>query len=138
MRKYPPLSFLLRICEKDYAVQNTNIIIPKGMTVFIPVYGIHHDADIYPSPEVYNPDRFAPDEVSKRHPLSFISFGDGPRNCIGLRFGLMQTRVGLAAILKNFEFSPCSKSSNPLVLCPKPLILTPENGLWLNIKKIEI
>lgn len=137
LRKYPPLSFLLRVCVKDYTVPNTEIIIPKGMTINIPIYGIHHDEKIFPNPEVYDPDRFSPDESKKRHPLAFIPFGDGPRNCIGLRFGLMQTRVGLATMLKNYEFSPCPKTSNPLTLSYEPLILTPEGGLWLSIKKIE-
>lgn len=107
------------------------------MTINIPIYGIHHDDRIFPNPEVYDPDRFSPDESKKRPPLAFIPFGDGPRNCIGLRFGLMQTRVGLATMLKNYEFLPSPKTSSPLTLSSEPLILTPEGGLWLSIKKIE-
>ena len=106
------------------------------MTVNIPVYGIHHDEQIYPNPEVYDPDRFTPDEVQKRHPLSFLAFGNGPRNCIGLRFGLMQARVGLAMMLGNFEFFPCNENGKPLVLNKKSLILTPKEDLKLLIKKV--
>lgn len=128
---------ILRVCTKSYSVPNTAVTLSKGTTVIIPAYGIQHDPDIYANPEVYNPDRFLPEEVQQRHSLSFLPFGDGPRNCIGLRFGLMQTKVGLATILKNFELSPCSKSTNPLVLSKTSLVLAPEDGLWLNVKNIQ-
>jgi len=139
LRKYPTVASLIRKCTTDYPVPDTGITIPKGTQTMIPVYAIHHDPEIYPNPDTYDPDRFLPEEVEKRHPLSYLPFGDGPRNCIGLRFGLMQTRVGLATILKNFELTPCSKSTNPLVLNPKSLILAPTgSGLWLNVKNIKV
>lgn len=128
---------LIRVCTKDYLVPNTTVTLSKGTLMQIPVYAIHHDPEIYPDPEVYDPDRFLPEEVQKRHTLSHIPFGDGPRNCIGLRFGLMQTKVGLATILKNFQLAPCSKSTNPLVLSKTSIVLAPEGGLWLNVKNIN-
>ncbi|KAJ6632804.1 putative cytochrome P450 6a14, partial [Pseudolycoriella hygida] len=137
LRKYPTVPLLIRQCTKDYPVPNNDVTIPKGTSVLIPVYGIHHDPQIYSNPEVYDPERFLPEEVQKRHSLSYLPFGDGPRNCIGLRFGLMQTKVGLATILKNFQLSPCSKSTNPLVIDAISPVLAPEGGLWLNVKKIE-
>lgn len=54
-----------------------------------------------------------------------------------MRFGLMQTKVGLATILRNFELLPCAKTVNPLVLDPKALVLAPEGGVWLNIKRVD-
>lgn len=137
LRKYPPIPTLLRLCTKDYPVPNTNVTIAKGTSVMVPVYGIMRDPNIYANPDVYDPDRFSPDEVQKRDSLSFLSFGDGPRSCIGLRFGLMQSKVGLATILKTFEISPCSKSVNPIVLNPETVVLNPEGGVWFNVKKIQ-
>lgn len=131
------MGILLRICTDDYSVPNTNITLSKGTLVNIPVYGIHHDPEIYPNPENYNPDRFLPEEVQKRHSLSYIPFGDGQRNCIGMRFGLMQTKVGLATVLKNFKLTLGSKSVNPLVLNPKSLPLAPKGGVWLSVERID-
>lgn len=107
------------------------------MRLIIPVYGIHHDPDIYEQPEVFNPNRFSAEEVKKRPPCSFLAFGDGPRNCIGLRFGMMQARIGLVTLLKNFEFSTCHRTDPmPVEFSPTKFLLTPPNGVWLKIKAV--
>jgi cytochrome P450 family 6 len=86
LRKYPPLTNLTRVCMKDYRVEGTNFVIKKGQMVFIPVIAFHHDPDIFTDPLAFDPDRFLLDEQEKRPPYSFLSFGYGPRNCIGCEF----------------------------------------------------
>ncbi|CAD1478376.1 unnamed protein product, partial [Heterotrigona itama] len=85
LRMYPVLTMLTRQAEENYTLKGTKIIIPKGMRIWISVYGIQTDPDIYPEPEKFDPERFEDDAVAGRHPMSFLSFGDGPRNCIGIR-----------------------------------------------------
>jgi cytochrome P450 family 6 len=94
---------------KDYQVENTNLVIKKGQMVHIPAYAIQNDPNIYPNPTLYNPDRFLPEEQVKRSTYAYLPFGQGPRNCIGLRFGIMQAKIGLALLLNNFKFEPCSR-----------------------------
>lgn len=122
---------------EDYAVPETNQLLQKDTLVVIPVYAIHHDPDFYPDPEVFDPSRFRPEEIQKRHPQAMLAFGQGPRNCIGLRFGKMEAQIGLVTLLQNFEFTTCSKSIVPLVFSKTNAILTPEGGLWLKVKKIK-
>lgn len=102
----------------------------------ISVYAIHHDPEIYPDPEVFDPERFTEQEVRKRHPCAFMPFGEGPRNCIGLRFGMMQARIGLATLIANFKFKKSEKSVIPLEFSKKSMILTPLGGLWLDVENI--
>ncbi|XP_058453557.1 cytochrome P450 6A1-like [Malaya genurostris] len=136
LRKYPPVTILTRKVSKAYKVPGTNHILEQGSTMIVPVYGIHHDAEYYPDPERYDPDRFSPAQFSQRNPYCFLPFGEGPRNCIGMRFGLMQARVGLAYLLKDFRFTLSGKTSVPLKIIPNSPVLTSEGGLWLNVQKL--
>lgn len=49
----------------------------------IPVFALHRDPEYYPNPDVFDPDRFTPENKKLRPPCTYLPFGDGPRNCIG-------------------------------------------------------
>lgn len=137
LRKHPPTAgMLLREANKEYRVPQMNFTIPVGMKIAIPTYAIQRDPDVYPEPDKFDPDRFSTEQINVRPSCSFLSFGDGPRNCIGLRFGLMQTRIGLVKLLQNFEFSTCARTQIPFKYSLTSIIHSPENGTWLKIKKI--
>lgn len=82
MRKYPTLPILTRMCTKRFQFQ-TGHIIEKGEKVMIPVYALHHDPDLFPKPEVFDPERFSSENKEKIRPFSYLPFGEGPRICIG-------------------------------------------------------
>ncbi len=116
----------MRKAKEDYQIAETNTIIEKGKIVFIPIHAIHHDPEYYPNPDKFDPDRFNCDEKKKRDAIAWLPFGDGPRNCIGIRFGMMQTRIGLVMLLNNFEFSIKSKTSGKsLISMPGKIIVKP-------------
>lgn len=136
LRLYPSVPVLERRAFRDYKIPGHDVVIPKGMKVQVPAFAIHRDERHYPDPEVFDPDRFHPEEVAKRHICTFLPFGEGPRICIGLRFGMMQSRVGLATILSKFRFSTCSKTLIPLEYSSKSFILIPREGLWLRVEPL--
>ncbi|XP_031618769.1 cytochrome P450 6a9-like [Contarinia nasturtii] len=137
LRKYPPFTTLRRTAQRDYKVADSDIVIEKGMSVVVPVFAIHNDPDYYENPEIYNPDRFSDEEMKKRHPMTWLAFGEGPRNCIALRFGMMQTRIGLITLLSNFEFSTCSQTPIPMIFSSSPIVLSPKDGVYFNVKPIK-
>lgn len=139
LRKYPPVPLLNRQTSKEYHVPEYNYTIPKETPIWIPSLAIHMDPEFYPNPERFDPDRFTAEAVSERNPLTFLPFGDGPRNCIGLRFGMMQVRIGLVTLLRRFQFNINAKrTTHPMRLSKKDFILAPEGGeLWLDVVKIE-
>jgi len=85
LRRYTPGNVLLRICTKDYNVSGTSHVIEKGVNLMLPMSAIHNDPEYFPDPLKFDPDRFSPEEVQKRNPFTFLPFGEGPRNCMGLR-----------------------------------------------------
>ena len=58
--------------------------LPAGTSVVLLIYAMHHNADIYPDPEVFKPDRFFSTNSLGRHPYAYIPFSAGTRNCIGI------------------------------------------------------
>lgn len=83
LRKYPVLPFLNRLCVADYQIPNTDVVIEKGTSVIIPMFGIQYDPKYFPNPDVFDPERFSENNKQNVQPFTFIPFGDGPRICIG-------------------------------------------------------
>ena len=128
---------MLRKVKKDYLIPNTKYVIEKDTLVIIPVHAIHRDPEIYPNPDTFDPERFTTENIAARHPFAWLPFGEGPRNCIGLRFGMMQTRIGLATILNNFSVSPTSNTPIPMVFKTNSNVLSPEGGMHLRIESVS-
>ncbi|XP_074025952.1 probable cytochrome P450 6a13 isoform X2 [Leptinotarsa decemlineata] len=137
LRKHSPAAKLLRKCGKPYTIPGSNCVIEAGTSLIIPVYSIQRDPDIYPDPEQFDPERFTSENKSKRHPCSFLSFGDGPRYCIGIRMGKLQIKIGLAEILKNFKVFLNERTSYPIEYESTLVSSVPKGGIWLNLEKVE-
>ncbi|KAH8356248.1 hypothetical protein KR200_000354, partial [Drosophila serrata] len=135
-RLYTIVPNLDRVALKRFVVPgHPNFVIEAGQSVVIPSSAIHHDPSIYPDPYRFRPERFSPEESANRPSVAWLPFGDGPRNCIGLRFGQMQIRIGLALLIKNFRFSICSKTQDPLIYNPKSVALSAV-GINLNVEAV--
>lgn len=59
-------------------------VIPKDACVLLLFDRMNRDPEIWGDDvNVFNPNRFLPELVAKRHPWSFLPYSGGPRNCIG-------------------------------------------------------
>ncbi|KAK5641166.1 hypothetical protein RI129_009713 [Pyrocoelia pectoralis] len=137
LRKYPPVSFLTRQCVKDYVVPEYDVKIEKETMVQISVLGLHRDPEYFKDPEKFDPERFSDENKHNILPFTYIPFGEGPRLCIGMRFGMMQTKVGLTCLLRNYLFSVSSKTQTPFKWDKYSFILTTQNPIWLDVKKLD-
>ncbi|XP_063607463.1 cytochrome P450 9e2-like [Penaeus indicus] len=99
LRMYPPGLFLERKCVKEYKIPDTDVTIEPGVIVTSPIFNIHRDPKYWPEPEEFRPERFLPENKANITHLTHIPFGIGPRNCIAMRFALMEAKVGLAKML---------------------------------------
>lgn len=69
---------------KSYKFSNSSLELPRGSSVTIPIYAIQHDPLYFPNPEEFEPERFSED-MQKLVKNTLLSFGEGPRTCIGER-----------------------------------------------------
>ncbi|XP_018406375.1 PREDICTED: probable cytochrome P450 6a13 [Cyphomyrmex costatus] len=137
MRKYPLVDLLTRQASSAYTFKNSQLTIPKGQIVGIPVHAIHFDPDIYPKPEIYDPERFIGDAAARsKQSMHYMPFGYGPRNCIGERFGMLQLKMGLITFLRNYKFNICEKTPKRLKYISAILVQQPSD-IYLKVTKIE-
>ncbi|KAH8320582.1 hypothetical protein KR067_005690 [Drosophila pandora] len=138
LRKYPVLPQLTRVSKQYYATKgDRNFYIEPGQMLLIPVYGIHHDPRIYPEPNRFIPKRFLADQLALRPTASWLPFGDGPRNCIGMRFGKMQTTVALVHLLRRFHFTVCPRTEPKIEFVKSNILLCPANGIYLKVQELS-
>ena len=78
--------------------QNQRNLTQKGTFLFPP------SSPIFPLYLFFPYHRFTPEEKAKRPALCHMPFGWGPRNCIGMRFALMEAKMALIEILKKYTF----------------------------------
>jgi len=114
LRKFPALARLERVCVKDYHDPSENLRIPKGAVVAVPVQNIHNDKQYYEYPDKFYPEHFTPENKAKRNPYAFLPFGTGPRNCIGMRFALIESKAAVAFIIHNFKVEPTANTPIPV------------------------
>lgn len=135
MRIYPPVvTFVSRHCASTITING--LTIPQGIDVQAPVYQIHHDPELWPNPEVFDPSRFAPENKDGIHPMAFIPFGAGPRNCVGMRFALMEAKMAIARVISNYKLVFCDETEDPLTIIIPTVTANPANGVILKATRV--
>lgn len=113
LRKYPPASELNRKLKTDN-YRLCDFTLPKGSTVIIPVHAIHHCAEYFKHPDRFDPSRFLPDRRQELQPYTYMPFGLGPRNCLGLRFAYNEIKLCLAKLIWKYRFTTTTRTPTRL------------------------
>lgn len=140
IRLYPILPFLDRKCTADegYSLEPfLPFTIPKGMPVIIPTYALHRDPQYFPDPERFDPERFSAANRENIPPYTFMPFGLGPHNCIGERFALIQSKVGMVSFLRSHRVRPSKRTPcvGRMVYAKTSLLLQPMEDLYLTVER---
>ncbi|XP_047999209.1 cytochrome P450 6B2-like [Leguminivora glycinivorella] len=132
MRLYPVLGVLAREVVEPYTLPS-GLVLEKGMRVHLPVYHLHHNADLFPEPEKYRPERFMGEEKQNIVPYTYMPFGEGPRICIGMRFARMQMFAGLVTLLKNYSLRLAPGMPREVDFEPRTFVTQAKNPIRLTL-----
>ena len=101
LRLIPPVPSLPRRALKDFTFKGVRV--PAGTPVGISPAAVHMEEEHWPEPAKFDPLRFTPELVAKRHKYAWVPFGGGAHMCLGLHFAYMQVKILLAHLLSRYQ-----------------------------------
>lgn len=139
LRIYPAIQVIQRKCTIAYTFPKTNsmpaLTVNLGTNIYVAVRALHMDEQYFPNPETFEPKRFSPENIDKVPKHVFLPFGDGPRICLGQRFAMIQMKVGLARLLKDFDLRLNNDTIEPVELNSASVFTKPLNPIIVNFYK---
>lgn len=127
MRLYPPAWVIDRLSLGEDAICGFSY--PANTFIILYIYGLHHDPDLWPQPERFDPERFSDRNKQEHMPYSYLPFGGGPRLCIGNQFAMLEMILALAYVVRHYDFRLAGPEPEM-----QPLVtLRPKDGLWMEI-----
>lgn len=136
MRLHPPFPFSGRQCTKEYKIPNTDFVIEKGTSILFSVMGLHYDPKYYNEPNKFIPERYDECHATNKSftEMPNLTFGEGPRNCLGLRLGKLQSKIAIVLLLLKFKFELDDMHKNKeLKYNPISVVLAPVGGINLKV-----
>ncbi|MFB6079906.1 MAG: cytochrome P450 [Haloferacaceae archaeon] len=112
LRRYPPVYTIPRETARAVAVDGHRI--PADATVWLAVRQVHHDERFFDAPGEFRPRRWRDDARRDLPDFAYAPFGAGPRLCIGRQFALMEAKLALATIGRNYDLDPVGDGEPPI------------------------
>jgi len=136
--------------------------------VVIPGYAIQRDENIFPDPEKFDPHRFSDQGSAGRDSAAFITFGLGPRNCIGKetthpmlhhtkllqfdvnlisisffrllaqRYAMIQVKALLVYFVRHYSFTLSSLTPVPMVFSSTEPLVKPIKAVYLHLTSRQV
>jgi cytochrome P450 len=133
MRLYPPAWLILRHTDRATTIGSTDV--PAGSTLMVTPYVTGRVPALWPDADRYRPERFLPGGTAhpvRRRPLSaYLPFGGGPRICIGEHFALLEARIVLAVMTRDWLVDPVQSG---LPRYRPRITLGPKGGLPVQVR----
>jgi cytochrome P450 len=132
LRLYPPFWMVDRMALADDRAGDVSI--PRGSTVVVFIYGVHHAPQYWEDPESFAPERFTKANEKLHTPFSHLPFGAGPRGCIGGNYAMLQILMILSVLLRRYDFHLVPGQT----IAARPMvILRPEHGIRMTFTEAK-
>lgn len=129
LRLYPPAWLGARRAVRDFEFAGARV--PAGLPVSYSSWASHRLPEVFEDPDCFRPERFEPERRAQLPRGAYVPFGQGPRVCIGKRFGYTEVQAIAAALLRRFE--PELPPAHRLKVQWAPT-LSPKGGLRLRLR----
>lgn len=106
MRYYPVVPLCIPH-STNQDIEFNGYLMPKGCSIEPNLWAILHDAETYPDPHIFRPERYL-QENPEPDPRKYI-FGFGRRVCPGIHVAYDSTFINCAGLLSVFEFAASSE-----------------------------
>ncbi|MDQ6807483.1 MAG: cytochrome P450 [Actinomycetota bacterium] len=130
LRLYPPVWMGPRLAVKSFDFGGHHV--PAGTHILHSSWVTHHLPEVFPDPEAFVPERFAPEARRAIPRGGYLPFGGGQRICIGKRFGQLMVEVVATAVLQRFRLELQAGYELRLEKLPT---LSPGNGMPLVVRE---
>nr|XP_022920411.1 cytochrome P450 6a8-like [Onthophagus taurus] len=137
LRKYPLVPIINKSFNKSYRLPGSDSTLEKGTKIQIATFAIQRDPNFFPKPDYFIPERFSNENKTKIDPLSYLPFGLEPKSSIGVKFGLLQTKIALTMLLKDYKVSLNFNTKDPLKFDKNNSLLVANDKIWLDVNKVN-
>ncbi|WKY15051.1 hypothetical protein Q1695_000510 [Nippostrongylus brasiliensis] len=117
LRLYPHASPLQhRLCMENCEVPP--YFFKKGTYIIINPWPLHHNHHVWGDDvEEFRPERF--NSLTDEQLRAFMPFGLGPRQCVGMRFALMEMKLTLCVLFSRYRLKDKDKTEQAPSILPK-------------------
>jgi cytochrome P450 len=130
LRLLPPVPFAIRSPAADLDLDG--LPLRRGDRLIVSHYITHHDPELYPDPEIFDPTRWF---TIRPTAYEYLPFSAGPRMCSGYAFALTELKIVLALALQRWRPAvvPGARIDRTvrITMAPKyglPIVLYPQDG----------
>ena len=132
LRVIPPVAGGFRAAVQD--CEYGGFQIEKGWQLLYQVNASHLDANVYPDPQQFDPDRFDRSRAEdKQQPFAYVPFGGGLRECIGKEFAKLEIKIFAARLLREYQWELLPNQNLEMAVIPTP---KPKDGLKVKFGKL--
>ena len=128
------VSVTSRRVTKPWTIPGTEVTIPVGVGVYIPIMSFHKDPEYWENPEEFNPERFNSENKSKIRTGTYAPFGLGPRQCLGNNYAKFTMKIILAYLVRFFDLENVENLPKDFKIDPNTMF-TPLGGCRVKFNK---